>query len=196
MSPPRRSPESTEELRSELIDHALRIIGRDGPEALTMRALAAEADCAVGLPYKVFADRRDLVHAVLRRELDELDGVIESLMARAGRHSVGANLAWFADEFLASPAAPLVREEIANATDMADLHGSAAGMHDLEAALGRYLAAERDASRVRADVDVDEIGALVAGAIHNLVVAGAAWPRPSGARLRRRLDALATALAP
>jgi AcrR family transcriptional regulator len=196
MSPPRRSPESTEELRASLIDHALRLIEREGAEALTMRALAAEADCAVGLPYKVFADRRELVQAILRRELEELDGVITTLVSRAGRHSVGANLAWFADRFLASPAAPLVREEIATDGDTVGPHGSHLGMNDLEVALGRYLATEQDAGRVRSDVDVEEIGALVAGAIHNLVVAGAAWPRPSGAQLRRRLDALAAALAP
>jgi AcrR family transcriptional regulator len=196
MSPPRRSPGSTEELRDALIDHALRLIAREGAEALTMRALAAEADCSVGLPYKVFADRRELVHAILERELEELVGVLDTLMARAGRHTVGANLAWFADQFLDSPAVPLVREAIS--TDEGDVvpserHGD---MGDLEAALGRYLAAEQEQGRVRPDVETAAIGAIVAGAIHNLFVAGAAWPRPSSAVLRRRMDAVAAAIAP
>lgn len=196
MSPPRRSPESTEELRRELIEHAVALIEREGAEALTMRALAAEADCSVGLPYKVFADRRELVQAILARELDELHTLLASLSSRVGKYSVGANLAWFADRFLASPAAPLVREEIALESDVASLHPSSSGMNGLESALGDYLAGEQDAGRIRLDIETHEIGALVAGAIHNLVVAGAAWPRPGAAQLRRRLDAIAAALTP
>ena len=53
MSPPRRTPETTEALRTSLVAHALRLVEREGAPALTMRALAAEAGCAVGLPYKV-----------------------------------------------------------------------------------------------------------------------------------------------
>jgi AcrR family transcriptional regulator len=194
MSPPRRSPESSNELRSSLIDHALRLIEREGAEALTMRALAAEADCSVGLPYKVFADRRELVQAILHRELEELDLIITELHARAGRHTVGANLAWFASRFLESPAAPLVREEVAVDAHAASGHGHE--MTDLEAAVGRYLAAEQETGRVRAGVDTHEVGALVGGAVHNLVVAGASWPVPTATQLRRRFDALAAALAP
>ena len=48
---------SRDDLRSDLVQVAQRIVARDGAAALTMRALAAEAGCAVGLPYKVFASR-------------------------------------------------------------------------------------------------------------------------------------------
>ncbi len=66
---PRRTAETTEELRASLVEHARRLVAREGPAKLTMRALAAEADCAVGLPYKVFADRQDLMIELVRASL-------------------------------------------------------------------------------------------------------------------------------
>ena len=179
-----------------LVAHALAVIEREGADALTMRSLATESDCSVGLVYKVFSDRRALVEAILERELVELVGLIERLMARAGRFTVGANLAWFATHFAASPVAPLVREVAASEQDIASPSGADHGMDGLEEAVGRYLAAEQEHSRVRADVDAEAIGALVAAAVHNLVVAGAGWPRVSEALLRRRMDGLAAAIAP
>lgn len=179
-----------------LVQHALAVIEREGADALTMRSLATEADCSVGLVYKVFADRRALVEAILERELAELVDLLERLMGRAGRYTVGANLAWFATQFTASPAAPLVREVAATGQDTGSPSGSDHGMEGLEAAVGRYLAAEQGQSRVRDDVDTEAIGALVAAAVHNLVLAGAGWPRPSEALLRRRMDGLAAAIAP
>ena len=65
MSPPKRKPETTEQLRASLVADTLRVIARDGAAALTMRALAAEAGCAVGLPYKVFTDRHELVGEIV-----------------------------------------------------------------------------------------------------------------------------------
>lgn len=196
MSPPRRSAESTEELRSRFVEHALAVIEREGADALTMRSLATEADCSVGLVYKVFTDRRELVEEILDRELAELVELLERLMERAGRYSVGANLAWFATQFVASPAAPLVREALANDAGSDSPSGSDHSMEGLEEAVGRYLAVEQEHSRVRADVDAESVGALVAAAIHNLVLAGAGWPKPSEALLRRRMDGLADAIAP
>lgn len=109
----------------------------------------------------------------------ELVELLERLTARAGRHTVGANLAWLAAQFIASPAVPLAREAVATEADPSPPAHAHHGMGDLEAAVGRYLAAEQGAGRVLADLDTGPIGALAAGAIHNLVVAGAAWPLPS-----------------
>jgi AcrR family transcriptional regulator len=81
MSPPGCTPDSTEELRASLIEHAQRLVERDGAGALTMRALAAEAHCAVGLPYKVFADRRELVMELLRAEFVRLRAAFDELIA-------------------------------------------------------------------------------------------------------------------
>jgi AcrR family transcriptional regulator len=75
-----------------------------------MRALAAESGISPGLPYKVFADRREIVAEILRGEIDTLCTASDALVAAAGRGAVGGNLTGFAEVILDSPAAPLARE--------------------------------------------------------------------------------------
>ena len=91
---PRRTAETTEELRTSLVEHARRLVAREGPAKLTMRALAAEAGCALGLPYKVFADRQDLLVELVRATFGDLHDAGDELLRRAGRGTVAGNLAW------------------------------------------------------------------------------------------------------
>jgi AcrR family transcriptional regulator len=200
MSPPKRPPEDVAALRASLVEHALRLIARDGPEALTMRSLAAEAGCAVGLPYKVFADRADLVAEICHAEFNRLTRVYEDLEGKAGTATVGANLVWFAELLLDSPAVALTREALADhglaETVTRRAHDTGTGPGGFEGAIARYLAAEKAVGRVAGDVDDDAIAFFVAGATHNLVVSGDAWPRPSRRTLKRHLDAIAAVIAP
>ena len=199
MSPARRSAETTDALRLSLVEHALRLVARDGAAALTMRALAAEAGCAVGLPYKVFADRRDLVTAVVHAELERLRSAFDELLARAGRHTVGGNLTWFADVLLDSPAVSLGDEVAADATltTAANTEFHTTGLAEaFDTLLPDYLAAEQRAGRVDPSLDGQAFGFLVVGALHNLLVSGPGYPKPSRRELRRLLDAAAAGLAP
>ena len=200
MSPPKRSAATTEALRSSLVDHARALVEREGAAALTMRALATEAGCAVGLPYKVFADRRDLVAEICLVEFGRLAGALDEAVGRAGTGPVGSNLTWIAELLLDSPAVVLA-EEIFSDHDLgqevsARIHQSGVGPASFEAIFAGYLVAEKATGRVDGAVDQDAIAFLVAGAVHNLVVSGAAWPHPDRRRLRRHLDALAAVLAP
>jgi AcrR family transcriptional regulator len=199
MSPAKRSVETTEQLRSSLIEHARRLIARDGAAALTMRALATEAGCAVGLPYKVFADRREIVAAIVHTELDKLRVACDELIERAGGETVGGNLAWFAAVLLDSPAVALSQElltdEELRQSVTASAHDTGIGPAEFPRVLSRYLAAEKQAGRVAPDVDEDAFGFLIAGALHNLLIAGEAWPRPTRSELQQILTATATAIA-
>jgi hypothetical protein len=49
---------------------------------------------------------------------------------------------------------------------------------------------------VAADVDEGAFGFLLAGAVHNLVVSGPAYPRLSRRQLRQRLEAIVARLRP
>ena len=200
MSPARRTREATEQLRSSLLEHARTIVARDGPSALTMRMLAAEAGCALGLPYKVFADRNELVVELVHAELDRLAEARHQLIERAGTESVGGNLAWFAGCILDSPAVALASQIMADpalATAFAaKVHDTAIGPADFEDAFAGYLAAEQQAGRVGADADTGAFGFVLAGAIHNLVVSGPAYPRPSRRQLEQYLQAVAAQLSP
>jgi AcrR family transcriptional regulator len=200
MSPARRSSEATAELRTSLVAHAQRLVARDGASALTMRALAAEAGCAVGLPYKVFTDRRDLVAEVIHAEFTQLQSVVDTLTARAGTGTVASNLGWFADLLLASPAVALTGEvfadELLMKTVTERIHQSGAGPASLETILSGYLAAEKRAGRVDQAVDEAAFGFLLAGALHNLVVSGHGYPRPGKRQLEQIFRAVAARLVP
>jgi len=199
MSPPRRPAETTEALRASLVEHARRIVERDGAGALTMRSLATEAGCAVGLPYKVFVDRQDLVAAILQAEFGRLTGGAAQLIVRAGTSSVGANLAWFAELILDSPAVALAHEVVGHeglSKQMtAHVRETGTGPAAFEAAFAAYLAAEKQQGRVDVDVDERAFAFLLAGAVHNLVMSGEAWPRPTRRQLERWLNAVADAIA-
>ncbi|GAA3377708.1 hypothetical protein GCM10020367_54440 [Streptomyces sannanensis] len=199
MSPAKRSTETTLQLRSSLIEHARRLIARDGAAALTMRALATEAGYSVGLPYKIFTDRREIVAAIVHIEVEKLRATCDELVERAGTATVAGNLMWFAEAFLDSPAVALTEELL---SDKALRQSVTATAHDagmspgaLPVVLSRYLAAEKQADRVAPHIDEHAFGFLIAGALHNLLVAGEAWPRPARPELEQILTATAAAIA-
>jgi AcrR family transcriptional regulator len=189
-----RSQTATEELRASLLEHALRLVAREGPVALTMRALAQEAGCALGLPYKVFADRQEIVLELVHASFGDLRRAGNQLVERAGSGSVAGNLAWFAEWLLDSPNVALAQhvlgdEALAEAV-VEQFHARGTGPAMLDTILSGYLAAEQRAGRVAREVDVDAFGFVLAGAIHHLVVMGDGYPRPSKRRLARILTAI------
>jgi hypothetical protein len=69
--------------------------------------------------------------------------------------------------------------------------GPPRGVADLfEGSIAGYLAAEQTADRVGPAVDVNAAGFLLGGAVHNLIAAGPAWPRPSRRVLRSHIRGL------
>ena len=53
--------------QSELADSALRIVARDGMEALSFRAVAAEAGCSLGSVQKAFPSKERMLSAAFHR---------------------------------------------------------------------------------------------------------------------------------
>ena len=199
LSAAKRTPETTQELRATLLEHAQRLVSRDGASALTMRALAAEAGVSLGLPYKIFADRREIVDEIVSAELRRFGAAAESLLTRAGKHTVGDNLSWFASIVLNSPAAPLAQElhaddqHLRSATRVAEQTGLSPA--SFPAVLADYLTVEQRAGRVKDNIDCEAFGFLIAGALHNLLIAGPAWPRTDQSQLERYLTATSRAIA-
>lgn len=197
--PAPRSTEATSRLRADLLGHARTLVRRDGPSALTMRALAQEAGCSVGLAYKVFADREEIVIELIRLELDDLVERFDEWLAESATHSVAANLDRYATILLDSPAAGLVHAELMGARVVDDRLAAAtrdsAFIASLHTAVPDYLRLEQRRGRVRAEVDADAFGFLITGAIHNLIAAGGAYPRPSRAEVTAILDRIARTIA-
>jgi AcrR family transcriptional regulator len=199
MAPARRTAEATEELRVRLLEVAQRLVARDGPAALTMRALAAEAGCAIGLPYKVFSSRDSLVAELVHAEFVRLQAAFDDLVASAGTGTVGENLGHYAELLLGSPAVglthgigpdePLAREIDARAGETGVVTGVVSTVAD-------YLAAEKRLGRIDPDVDENAFGFLIAGAVHNLLVSGEPYPKPGIPQLKQMLATVASRLAP
>jgi AcrR family transcriptional regulator len=190
----RSRPARSEELRASLIEHARRLVAREGPAALTMRALANEAGCALGLPYKVFSDRQDLMVELVHASFGDLRRAGDELLRRVGRGTVPGNLAWFAEWLLDSPGVALAQhvmsDEALAQSVVAHFHATGEGPAQLESLISDYLAAEQQAGRVSPEVDTHAFGFVLAGAIHHLVVMGEGYPRPSKRELERILAAV------
>ncbi|MRG60294.1 TetR family transcriptional regulator [Agromyces sp. CFH 90414] len=197
---PRRTAEATERLRADLVDRARAIVRRDGASALTMRGLAAEAGCAVGLIYKVFDDRDELVIELAVAELGALGSGIATWAQGAGDESVGDHLDRFAGLILDAETSALSHAESLGgsrlAARIAQADGPARFFEGLGGAVAAYLRSEQDRGRVRADIDSAAFGFLVTGAVHNLAASGPGYPRPDRAGLSAHLRAVARAIAP
>lgn len=197
---PKRDPEATAQLRASLLEHARRLVARDGADALTMRALATEAGRAIGLPYKVFASREELVAELVLEEFSALRDELDRWAATAGTRTVGANLARYGRMLLERemPAWQMVRalDDAALQHAAAEKAGPSGLLASFDTTVRDYLAAEQRLGRVAPDVDVDAFGFLITGAVHNLLTAGAAYPSPSVRRLERMLRAVAARIRP
>lgn len=188
-------------MRASLVEHARRLIQRDGARALTMRSLAAEAGCAVGLPYTVFANREALVAELVHVEFHRLLEALDVWGNDVGRRTVGENLVRYTRIMLRGRDAPAfvlsdqIGDEAFQAAVAAKAHTSGL-LASFGTAVTDYLAAEQRIGRIDYTVDVDAYGFLITGAVHNLLVSDRAYPRPDTRQLRRFLMAIANDLAP
>jgi AcrR family transcriptional regulator len=198
MSPARRTAEATQELRASLVKVAQRLVAREGASALTMRALAAEAGVAVGLLYKVFGGRGDLVAELIYVEFVQLRTELDQLAADAGTRTVGDNLGRYAELLLSTPTIALAQEidDEALSKSINAMAGETGVVDALETTVTEYLAAEKRLGRVDQDVDENAFGFLVAGAVHNLLISGDPYPDRSIDDVKQSLAALATRLHP
>jgi len=94
-----------ERRRRAILDAALQIVARDGPRAVTHRAVAAEAGVPLAATTYYFASREDLVAQALRQvvdaELAELDGHFAGLGLPATPDEAADVLAALFEETLA-----------------------------------------------------------------------------------------------
>lgn len=81
--------------RGQLIDAAARLMERDGFHSVSMQALADEAGVSVGLIYKYFGNKEDLLLAVIVNVLDAFAERVPVAIAGAGDDPVDRIVAGF-----------------------------------------------------------------------------------------------------
>lgn len=85
----------TQKRREQLLAAAARLMARDGSEAVSMHAVAAEAQVSVGLIYSYFGGKNDLLLAVIVDVLERFEAEVPRAIAAAGEDPVHRLVAAF-----------------------------------------------------------------------------------------------------
>ncbi|MET8162091.1 TetR/AcrR family transcriptional regulator [Sphaerisporangium sp. NPDC005289] len=184
--------------RKQLFDAAERILLREGPSALTSRAVTAEAGCAKGVLHRHFADFDGFLAEFVLDRVGLIDGQTAALREAAGTGTVAGNLTAALTALFESVAVAVVGL-VGSRDELRDRLREAwpAGVPVLtEAAImiGSYLAAERELGRVAADADVDTLAAMLIGTGHLMFADRTGVPPEAGA-VHKVVTAIVTGVA-
>jgi AcrR family transcriptional regulator len=160
------------DVREQLFDAADRILLRDGPSALTSRAVTTEAGCAKGVLHKHFDDFDAFLAEFVLDRSQRMDGRMAALRGSAGTGSVADNLAGALAALFGSVAVAIValvtfRDEL-RARLRRTWPAGVPVLTDAAVMIAGYLAAERDLGRLAEDADVDVYAAMLVGSAHLL----------------------------
>lgn len=159
------------DVRKQLFDAAERVLLRDGPNALTSRAVTAEADVAKGVLHRHFADFDAFLAELVRDRIARLADQAALLQAAAGTRSVAENLVdalveLFDPVSLALTSLLFFRDELR--TRLRHRGNGLPLLVEAREMLAAYLSAEREQGRIAADADVDSLSLSLIGAAHLL----------------------------
>ncbi|MEV1169492.1 TetR/AcrR family transcriptional regulator [Nonomuraea sp. NPDC049784] len=173
------------DVRDQLFDAAERILLRDGPDALTSRAITTEAGCAKGVLHRHFDDFDAFLAEFVLDRIHRMDAQAAALRESAGTGTVAGNLTGALTALFGSVAVAIVALVIFRDELRARLRETwPAGVPVLtEAAImvASYLTAERELGRVAADADIDALAPTLIGAGHLLFADRKGAPPDEGA---------------
>jgi AcrR family transcriptional regulator len=181
------------DVREQLFNAADRILLRDGPSALTSRAVTTEAGCAKGVLHRHFEDFDAFLAEFVLDRVNRMDRQAAALLESAGTGTVVENLAEALTALFGSVAVAVValitfRDEL-----RARLRDTwPAGVPVLTEAvtmIAAYLAAERDLDRLAPNADVDSLAPTLIGTAHLLFADRTGTP-PEPDAVRRMVSAV------
>lgn len=171
--------------REQLFDAAERVLLRDGPNALTSRAVTTEADCAKGVLHRHFADFDAFLAELVLDRAGRIGGQAAALRGSAGTGTVAGNLAGALTELFETVAVAIVGLVISRDDLRVRLRGAGAPgipiLAEAGAMLASYLAAECEMGRIAVDADVDTLAFTLVGAGHLLYAGAGGVPPETGA---------------
>jgi AcrR family transcriptional regulator len=185
--------------RDQLFDAAERVLLRDGPNALTSRAVTTEAGCAKGVLHRHFADFDAFLADLVLDRIAKLDSQAAALRTSAGTGTVAGNLADALTDIFGSVALGIVSLVISRDELRARLRlARPAGIPLLTEAIAMivsYLTIERELGRIAADADVDTLAPTLIGAAH-LLFAGRDGIPPGAGAVRKLVSTVIAGVAP
>ncbi|MEV0978812.1 TetR/AcrR family transcriptional regulator [Streptomyces sp. NPDC049915] len=169
---------ATPDARERLFAAAERVVERDGPGALTSRAVTTEAGCAKGLLHAHFAGLDEFVAELCLDRFARTAAQADALSGRVGQGAVAENLnavalALFDSGGPAISGLAMTRPAAALRIRQA-LEGGAPGFTAIQQAITGYLEAEQRLGRVGDTVDPGTAALAVVGTAHHLLMTG--WP--------------------
>ncbi|WP_192342355.1 TetR/AcrR family transcriptional regulator [Streptomyces sp. VITNK9] len=170
--------------RQQLFDAAERVLLRDGPDALTSRAVTDEAGCAKGVLHRYFSDFDAFLTDLVLDRAAQLETQASALRESAGTGTVTDNLTTaLTTLFGPVPVAviPLItfRDELRARLRRATPGGGIAILAQVATAISAYLADERDLGRIAADADIDSLTLSLVGGGHLLFADRDPGPPPT-----------------
>jgi AcrR family transcriptional regulator len=171
--------------REQLFGAAERILLRDGPNALTSRAVTAEAGVAKGVLHRHFADFDAFLAELVADRISRIGTQAAALCDSAGSGTVAGNLTGALADLFSSVAVAIValitfRDDLRARLRQAG-HAGVPVLAEATAMIARYLTAERELGRIAADADVDTLAPMLIGAGHLLFAGREGAPPEAGA---------------
>ena len=160
------------DVREQLFDAAKRVLLREGPDALTSRAVTTEAGVAKGILHRYFPDFDAFLAAFVLSYIERLDARSNELRASAGTGEVGDNVASALAEVLDATAAEIVglvcsRHRLLDRLRLTTPAGIPL-LAEITKMIATYLTAERGLGRIAIATDVDRLAVLLVGGAHLL----------------------------
>jgi len=169
--------------RGQLFDAAERVLLRDGPAALTSRAVTAEAGVAKGVLHRHFADFDAFLTDLALDRIALIDRQAADLRAAAGTGTVAGNLTAALPALFDPAVLALIRLIIARDELRARLRAAAGSriplLSESTALVAGYLTAERDLGRIAAGADIGTLAPTLTGAAHLLFTDADGTPEPA-----------------
>jgi AcrR family transcriptional regulator len=184
--------------RGQLFDAAERVLLRDGPAALTSRAVTDEAGVAKGVLHRHFADFDGFLAELALDRIAGVNARAAALRAKAGTGTVAGNLAAALPGLFTPPLLALGRLVFARDGLRARLRSATGSrvplLQECVAVAARYLEAERDLGRIAPGADIAVVAPMLVSAVQ-LLFADTDGP-PPGAAVTRTVAAALAAAAP
>ena len=171
--------------RKQLFDAAERVLLRDGPNALTSRAVTTEAGCAKGVLHRHFADFDAFLAELVLDRVARIEAQSAALRESAGTGTVADNLTGVLKDLFESVATAIVslltfRDEL-RARLRETMPTGIPLLTEAAAMITSYLAAERDLGRIDADADLETLAMTLIGTGHLLFAGTDGTPPPTEA---------------
>jgi len=158
--------------REQLFDAAERVLLRDGPSALTSRAVTTEAGCAKGVLHRHFADFDAFLAELVLDRVRRIDHQAAALRDSAGTGTVADNLTGALTNLFGSVAVAIVGLVTSRDDLRARLRRTTPTgiplLTEAAAMIASYLTAERDLGRITTDADIDTLAPTLIGTAHLL----------------------------